>query len=81
MKNRFLDVLIKFILFSAVLHITLLLIFFVISHDLTVVNYYQIIGLNLFFPQIGQGAVSQVLSILTMILFYGLIFVFARRKK
>lgn len=80
MKNRFIDALIKFILFSAFLHLLLLLIFLVFTHDFTGVNYFNIIGLNLFFPNIGQGFASQIFSLLTMAVTYGLIFFIINKK-
>jgi len=80
MKNRFLNTLVKFILFSAVLHILLLAIAFVFKRDLTAVNYFNVVGLNLFFPEIGQGLASQIFSLLTMVVIYGLIFFVSNKK-
>ena len=81
MKKHFINALIKFILFSATLHILLLLIFFVFKRDLTLINYFNIIGLNLFFPEVGQGLASQIFSLLTMVVIYGLIFFVSSRKQ
>ena len=75
-KNRCIDALLKFILFSAFVHIFLIIVFFVTNLDITLLNYFNILDIDLFFPNIASGFLSQILSILVMIFIYILIFLF-----
>ncbi len=81
MKNRFLDALIKLILFSAVIHLLILAVIFAVKHDLTVINYFNILNIDYFFPGVDQGFAGQVFSGLTIAALYGIMFLFNKKKK
>jgi uncharacterized RDD family membrane protein YckC len=81
MKNRFLDALLKFIIISAVFHIILLIIFSIVTSDIIPLNYFNILELDLFFPNIIKGTLSQALSVVVMIVIYVLIYLFFTKKK
>ena len=67
LKNRYINILKKFILLSAGLHIFIIIYFSIIKGDITYLNYFKILELNLFFPHIMEGFLSQLLSALTII--------------
>ena len=75
-KNRFLDALLKLMLLSAIVHAVLVVIFSFLTKDLEFLNYFYIIGLNLFFPNISMGITGQILSAATVVAFYTAIFLF-----
>ncbi|MDP3962995.1 MAG: hypothetical protein Q8Q39_00685 [bacterium] len=74
MNNRHLTALIRLILFSAGVHLAILAIAFAVKHDFRIINYFDIIGLSLFFPGISRGVLSHVLSLALMASLYGLLF-------
>ncbi|MFA6215624.1 MAG: hypothetical protein WC768_03585 [Patescibacteria group bacterium] len=80
MKNRFLQALVRVVLFSATVHLFLLVVFSVIKKDIVTLNYFKIIGLDLFFPNIASGVGSQILSMITMLVLYSLFFIFFAKK-
>ena len=51
-KNKYLSALKNLILFSASIHILLLIIYSVIKLDITHLNYFNILDFDLFFPNI-----------------------------
>ncbi|MGV8141814.1 MAG: hypothetical protein ACP5NW_05220 [Candidatus Woesearchaeota archaeon] len=74
LKNRFLDAFLKLVLFSAGTHIVLIVIYSIIHLDFLPFNYFNIIDLDLFFPGIGNSALSNILSIACMIIIYLMIY-------
>lgn len=58
------------ILFFASFHLVLLLVAALVKNDLGLINLFNIIDLDLFFPAIGQGPVSIVLAVLTTAIVY-----------
>jgi hypothetical protein len=80
-KNRFLDALIKLTLFSAVIHLISLLISAFTKRDLSYFNYFKILDLDILMPNITQGILSQVLSLLTALTLYALAFLFFSEKE
>jgi len=79
-QGRYFEALKKLILFSAFSHIFILIIFFIIKRDITVFNYFSILELNLFFPFIGHGLFSQIISFFIVLSIY-LIFCFVPFRK
>ena len=51
------------VLLSACTHLVLLFISFLRTQDITLINYFDIIDLDLFVPNIENGVVSQIFSI------------------
>lgn len=79
-KNRYLDAFLKFLLLSAIIHPSLLLISFSTNLNVSLLNYFDIIGLNLFFPGIIEGYLSQILSVIIMIAIYLIIYLHFTKK-
>jgi uncharacterized membrane protein len=69
-KNKFLDSLFKLMLLSAVIHMTIMFTYSVVHMDFSEFNIFNIFDLDLFFPEIGIGVLSAVLSLLLTIAIY-----------
>ena len=78
--NRYLDALLKLILFSALVHIFILVIHAVREKDVSILNYFNILDMDFFFPGIADGVLSNVLSVGVMVVIFGLFFWFTRGK-
>ena len=79
-KNRFLDAFLKLMFVSAAIHLVVL-IYAGLSHlDVAALNYFSIVGLDLLFPDISKGLMSQVFSLLIIALTYISIFLFGTKK-
>jgi len=79
-KNRYLDALLKLVLFSAITHMLILVYKSLSTTDSTVMNYFNILDLDLFFDGIEKGALSQVLSIVVMLgIYFAIFFLFTRK--
>lgn len=78
-KNRYLDALKKLMLFSAIFHVSLIIIYSIIHLNFRYFNFFNILELDLFFPNIINGSFSQIFSIITMLIIYG-IFYFVKKK-
>ena len=79
-KNRYIDALLKLILVSAIVHMVLLIIYSVITGDFVILNYFNILDIDLIFPNVIEGTVSQVLSVLATVIVYVLILLFYTKK-
>ncbi|MDP6155754.1 MAG: hypothetical protein QGH39_12255 [Candidatus Thermoplasmatota archaeon] len=73
-KNRYLDALLKLVLFSAITHIIILLYKSISTADPVIMNYFNILDLELFFKGIEKGTLSQVLSFVVVLGIYVTIF-------
>ena len=79
-NNRFLDAFLKFLLFSAILHFLVLVVTSIITLDIGFLNYFDIVGINLFIPGIGSGMISQIFSLSLILILYALIFFLYTKK-
>lgn len=61
-QNRYVRAALQLVLFSALLHLGILLIEFILSGDLRLFNYFNILDLPFFWPGIDSGAISHLLS-------------------
>lgn len=77
-EKRFFRALFKTMLFFAFLHLILLFVLFTLSFKLSYLNVFSIVGLDEFFPNINEGAVSFIVSLGIMLLVY---FVFYKKTK
>ncbi|KAF0134252.1 MAG: hypothetical protein FD145_764 [Candidatus Saganbacteria bacterium] len=68
--KRYIDALKRFILFSAITHIILLIIKFIATRNLNIINYFNILDIDLFIPGVVQSQMSQVLSPIVMVGIY-----------
>jgi uncharacterized protein len=73
--NKYTTIFKKFMLFSAGLHILIIVYFSIIKSDITYLNYFNILDLDLFFSNITNGFLSQLLSILTILLILLVIYI------
>ncbi|MBN2892489.1 MAG: hypothetical protein JXL97_11525 [Bacteroidales bacterium] len=70
-----------FILFSAITHLILLAIYSIIKGDITLLNYFNVIDIDLFFPNISKGTYNQIFAAISMIgIFFIIRFINSRRK-
>jgi len=80
-KNRYLEALIKLILFSAIFHLVLLFIYALINLNISYLNYFSIIDIDLFLPSITEGPFSLIFSLITALALYLIIlFKFTRKR-
>ncbi len=61
----------KFVLLTALIHIGVLVFTSIKKGDIKFLNYFQILGLTEFWPKITKGWVSDVISIIIMMLIMG----------
>ncbi|MGE0793112.1 MAG: hypothetical protein AB7V77_02965 [Candidatus Woesearchaeota archaeon] len=57
------------IIFSAIIHMCLILVYSILTKDISFLNYFNIIGLNLFFPEI-VGSITQIFSFTSIIILF-----------
>ncbi|MDO8573355.1 MAG: hypothetical protein Q7R77_01255 [Candidatus Daviesbacteria bacterium] len=80
MNNRFVRTLKLTIVTFASVHLLLLFAYYLISGQIENLNLFNILDLNLFFPKIGTGLGSFILSFLLVILVYSLFFLIGKGK-
>ncbi|MCF7905781.1 hypothetical protein K9L63_01145 [Candidatus Gracilibacteria bacterium] len=80
-KKHALQALKQFILFSAIIHLFSLSLFSIIKRDGTLLNYFDILDIDLFFPFVGEGIGSQVLSFVVAIIVYFVLYCVCSYKK
>ena len=79
-KNRYIDALKKFVVFTAIIHIYLLIVYSIMKSDIMHLSYFNIIGLNLFLPDIMNGVFSQIVSIIIIVTIYFIIYFYFVKK-
>lgn len=62
------------VLLSACTHLVLLFLSFLQTQDITLINYFNIIDLDLFIPNIENGIVSQIFSLGIIVILYFLLY-------
>lgn len=68
-------------LISAALHVCILVIYFVRTLDYSSLNFFEIIGLNLFYPAFVSSILGSYLSVIVTLGIYFLVYIFATPKK
>jgi len=71
----------KFVLLTALIHIVVLVISAIKDGNIKYLNYFQILGLGKFWPQITHGLISDIVSALLMILLIATFLTIAFIKK
>ncbi|MDD4938053.1 MAG: hypothetical protein PHX34_03500 [Candidatus Shapirobacteria bacterium] len=71
----------KFVLFTALLHIGVLIITAIRNGNIKFLNYFQILGLHEFWPKITNGKLSDILSIILMTIIFLSFLIFSFIKK
>lgn len=79
-RNRFLDALIKLVIISAVLHISILAIYSLNSGNFAWLNYFRVLSLELFYPQVLEFPQSLLSSAITAASLYFILFFLFTRK-
>lgn len=79
-KNRYLDAFLKFVLLTAIIHMFLLFAAAAINADIVYLNYFNILDMDLFFPGVEYGLLSQVLSVAAMVVLYAIIYLYFTGK-
>lgn len=61
---------------SSIIHLTVLAVYFVQTHDMVPLNFFSIVGLNLFFPSLITIPYALVYSFVTTLTLYLILFFF-----
>jgi|GEM_PF-751963 hypothetical protein len=80
MNNRYIKALTGLVLLSASIHIVILVIYSIINLDIRYLNYFNIIDVDLFLPEIADGPLSQILSIITIVVVFIVIYAGLTKK-
>jgi len=80
-KNKYIDAFKKLILFSAISHIILLILYSIINRTIIPLNYFNILDLDLFFPNIINGHFSQIFSVITVAIIYWIIYFLQKKDR
>jgi hypothetical protein len=79
-QNKYINAFILLVLFSAAIHIMLLTVFAVISNDISVLNFFNIISLNYFMEGMFNGMLSTLLSFVVVLILYGCMLFVSTKK-
>ena len=72
----------KFVLMTALIHIGVLIFSAIKNGNIKFLNYFQILGLTEFWPKITRGWISDIISVLMMVLLIsGFLFLSLIKKK
>ena len=80
-KKNLLTALKNLVLFSGVVHMIIVTIYSIINTEIRRFNFFDIIDLDLFFPNIVTGATSQLLSVCIGILIVTIFYFMAAKQK
>ncbi|MBS3092154.1 hypothetical protein J4466_01915 [Candidatus Pacearchaeota archaeon] len=69
-KNKYFDALLKLMLFSAIIHVSLLIIYSIFSQNIFILNYFNILDFDLIFQSIAEGATNFLLSVAVVVIIY-----------
>ena len=72
-KNKYLNALFLLMLFSAIVHMVILFIFAILSKNVNILNYFNILNLNYFMPDFFNNLLGNITSFLFVILLYAII--------
>lgn len=72
-NNKYLNALLLLMLFSAIVHMAVLFCWFLVSKDIYIFNYFNILNLNYFYPESSDNLWWNVSSVFAVILIYLLI--------
>ncbi len=69
-SNKYIVALKNVMLFSAIIHIIMIAIYSIVKLNTIKFNFFDILDLDLFFPNIIKGNLSQIFSIIAFIIVY-----------
>lgn len=78
-KNKYLDALLKLFIFSATIHIVILIIYSIIHLSITSLNFFEILQLNLIFPFLTNNLIIMIPATIAALDIY-LFFLLAHKK-
>ena len=73
MKSHIIKTLQRFILVSAVIHLSIVAVI-AVTGDMSALNYFAIVGLDFFFPAISQGLTSLIISLIVAVVIFLILF-------
>ena len=79
-SNKYIIALKNVMLFSAIVHMIMIAIYSIVKLNTIKFNFFDILDLDLFFPNIIKGILSQILSIIAFVIAY-CIFFFINKEK
>ena len=75
-KNRYLEAFVKLMIFSSVLHLSVIAVYFYKTHDALPLNFFSIVGLDLLFPSLVTSSFATIYSIGTIVVLYTIVLLF-----
>lgn len=75
--RRFMMAVKKTVLTSVAIHLTLIVVYAVQTGNFKILNLFNILELDLYFPVLIQGAVSDILAFSTLLVMLGIYFFFS----
>jgi len=79
-KNKYLNALFILMFFSAVIHMAIISFWLLLTRDVYIFNYFNILDLDLFFPNMLNSVWGNLFSLVFMVSFYLIIFKCQERK-
>jgi len=73
-RNKYVIALENVMLFSAIVHMIMIAIYSIVKLNTVKFNFFDILDLDLFFPNIIKGNLSQVFSIIAFVIVYCIFF-------
>ncbi len=73
-RNKYVIALKNVMLFSAIVHMIMIAIYSIVKLNTVKFNFFDILDLDLFFPNIIKGNLSQVFSIIAFVIVYCIFF-------
>lgn len=80
-NKRGVQALVLLMLISAVLHMVVLCINFVVNQDYAPFNFFRIIGLDIFFPEFVANPPSNYISVIVILGIYFLSYIYLTKKQ
>lgn len=80
-NNKYLNAFFYLMLFSACVHIAILLFLTIIKQDIYILNYFNILDVDIFYPNIFNNLWGNIFSVLVMVGIYGIILKLCQEKK
>ena len=80
-RNKYVIALENVMLFSAIVHMIMITIYSIVKLNTVKFNFFDILDLDLFFPNIIKGNLSQVFSIIAFVIVYCIFYFINMEKK
>ena len=80
-SNKYIVALKNVMLFSAIIHMIMIAIYSIVNLNTVKFNFFDILDLDLFFPNIIKGNLSQIFSIIAFVIVYCIFYFINMEKK